>query len=350
MPAGRVTNDPTNYFAIAQQSALNSDGTVWYFTKHMTGTGFDVAVDVSSERVGGSGREVGLRYRTKVTADGTFVAYAQPDFVGRVAALALFQDTVAAGPSQLNTAYYSTHSIFSGASVPLYFTAEQTYADITERTGNNVLSSLKFEGEKGKPITVTAAFMSGGTPHSTVSPQSPTREAAFPFMYPGGSACILVTGSAISPGAASSIELTKWSVEAKTQLDGDIQTNALNREDMLVLNNDYEVNATAKYINNGIWEQIVYSGGSNVPTGLLAAGQFTFYTQSGDSLYGKPNLSSVMLFCPFIEFPSVKVNRLDPDGKTMYLDISGATRNIGTSSLQITVVTPASTSYAISTT
>lgn len=348
--AGRATNDPSNYFAIAQQSAKDTDGTVFYFTKHMSGTGFDVAVAQSSERVGGSGHEVGLRYRTKVTADGAFVQYAQPDFVGRVSALALFQDTVVAGPSNVGVPYYSTHSIFSGASVALYFTAEQAWADMVERTGNCLISSLKFEGDAGKPVKITAAFMSGGTPHSLAGAQSPVREAAFPLMYPGGSAAITFQGSGVGLGQASSTQLTKWSLEAKNNLDGNIQTNALNREDMIWLTSDYDIDATVKYINSGVWEQINYGGGSQVPTGLLTSGAFTFYTQEAGTRFGAPDLSSMLLFAPYIEFPSVKVNRLEPDGQTMYLDVVGSTRNIGTSSLQITVVSPASTSYALSTT
>jgi hypothetical protein len=352
-PAGRATNDPTNYFAIAQQSAKDVDGTTWYFTKHLGGSGFDVDPTVSSEYEGGAGREIGLRYRTKVTADGSFVAYARPDLAGRTGALALFQDTVVAGPSAATPShgYFSTHSIFSGASIPLYFTAEQQWADVTERTGNCVVSSWKAEGEAGKPIKITTAFMSGGTPHSTFSPQVAVREAPFPLMYPGGSAAITFQGSGVGLGAASSVQITKWSVEAANKLDGDIQTNALNREDMILLTQDYNVNATIKYINAAAWEQIVYGGGSTVPTGPLANGAFTFYTQETGYRGVDPDLSSLQIFLPFVEaVQAPKVNRLEPDGATMYLDWAGASRQIGTSSLQLTVVSAASTSYALSTT
>jgi hypothetical protein len=51
-----------------------------------------------------------------------------------------------------------------------------------------------------------------------------------------------------------------------------------------------------------------------------------------------------------VEFTSVKVNRLDPDGKTMYVDFVASTRGIGTQSLQSTVISGASTAYTLSTT
>lgn len=355
LPQGRVTNDPTNYLAIGLQSGKDVDATNFYFLKHLDGSGFDVAVNFSSERVGGSGREIGLRYRTKVTADGQYVAYAQPDFAGRVLTAALWQDTVVAGPSQgVGNPYYSTHSIFSGASTPLYQTVDQNWADETERTANCVISDLKLEGEAGKPVKITAQFVSGGTPHVLATQLTPAREGTFPFMVAGGSVAILAAGSSFGGGAAngqgggyglgaSSLQVTKWALEIKNQVDDAIQTNALNREDVLVLNQDYDFTGTFKYINSAFWNEVNYAGGSTVPTGLPENGQFFFYTST-------PSQQSLSLFAPFIEFTSVKVNRLDPDGKTIYLDYAASTRNIGTSSLQCTVVSGASTSYALSTT
>lgn len=349
LPAGRVTNDPTNYFAIGLQSAKDVDATNFYFTKHLDGTGFDVDVTASSEREGGSGREIGLRYRTKVTADGQYVAYARPDFLGRVLTAALWQDTVTAGPSQgVGNPYYSTHAINSGASLPLYQTCEQAWADETERVANCIVSDLKLEGEAGKPVKVTAQFVSGGTPHTQAVNLTAAREAAFPLMIPGGSVAIVAGGTAFSGGGgygigASSLQVTKWALDIKNAVDDAIQTVALNREDVLVLTSDYDFSGTVKYINNALWNTIWYGQGSQVPTGTLEDGQFYFNTTN-------PSQMSATILAPFVEFTGLKVNRLDPDGKTMYLDWTASTRNIGTQSLQCTVVSGASTSYALSTT
>src|SRR5215469_9756302 len=148
LPPGRVTNDASNYFAIGLQSEKGVDATVFYFLKHLNGTGFDTTTTVNSERIGGVGREIGLRYRTKVTADGQYIAYAQPDFCGRVLAAAIGADVVTAGPSQgEKNPYYSTHKIFTGStagSTPLpYQTIEQSWAEEVERTGNCLISSAK---------------------------------------------------------------------------------------------------------------------------------------------------------------------------------------------------------------
>src|SRR5581483_9843110 len=119
LPAGRVTNDPSNYFAIGLQSAKDVTATTWYFTKHLDGSGFDVAVDTSSERIGGSGREGGLRYRKKVTADGQYVSYADPDFVGRVAYAALGTETIASSGGLYQ------HTLVSGGSLLPYQSVQQ---------------------------------------------------------------------------------------------------------------------------------------------------------------------------------------------------------------------------------
>lgn len=333
---GRVTNDPTNYFAIGLQSAKDVDATTFYFMKHLDGTGFDVKPDVSSERVGGSGREVGLRYRTKVTADGAYNQYAQSDFAGRVLYAALGTDTVTAGPSNASLQLYN-HQIVSGGSLLPYQTVEQGWADEVERTGNCLISDLKLEGEAGKPVKITGQFVSGGTPHTQSAALVPARESNELLMVPGGSTAI--TAQFGGAAGASSTQVTKWSVEIKNSLDDNIQTNALNREDVLWLNADYDIDGTFKYINNSFWNQVQYGGGSQVPTGFLTNGAFTFFTAG-------PSGTSLKLFAPFVEFTSVKVNRLDPDGKTMYMDFMASTRGIGTQSLQCTVVSPTAGAYS----
>lgn len=347
LPAGYVTNTPTNYFAFGLQSAKDVTATVFYFTKHLDGSGFDVDVTANSERIGGAGREIGLRYRTKVTADGSLVAYAQPDFLGRIMAAAFNQDTVTAGPSQgTGNAYYSTHLLTSGQSQLGYYTLQQQWADACEQVTNGVFSSVKMETEAGKPVKVTAQFITGGTPTAQVTAQNPVREAAFPFMVPGASTAIVTNpypgGTATG---ASSLQITKSSVEIKNQLDDNIQTVQLQREDVLWLNLDMDIDGTLKYINQSFWDQVQYGGGSVVPTGILTNGAFYFYAQN-------PSSMSTLIYSPFVEFQKVKVNRLDPDGKTMYLDFTASTRGgqIATPSLQVTVISGASTAYNVSTT
>ncbi len=339
LPAGRVTNDTANYFAFGLQSAKDTDASTFYFMKQLSGTGFDVKVDASSERVGGVGREIGLRYRTMVTGDGQYVQYAQSDFLGRVIYAATgTPDVVTAGPSNPALVLYN-HQLGSGASLLPYQTVEQNWADATERTGNCLIASLKLEGEAGHPVKATAQFVSGGTPHTQSTQLTPARESNELLMVPGGSVAITATGGLTAGVGATSLQVTKWSLEIKNELDDKIQTVALNREDVLWLNADYDVDGTCKYINDAFWYAVQYGGGSQVPTGFLTNGNFTFYTAG-------PSGTSVKLFTPFVEFTAVKVNRLDPDGKTMYLDFTASTRQIGSQSFQATIVSPTAGLYS----
>lgn len=336
---GRVTNDPSNYFAFGLQSAKDVDASNFYYLKQLDGTGFDVDVTQSRERVGGVGREVGLVYRTKVTADGQFISYAQPDFIGRVLYGALGTDTVTASAGGLYT-----HQLVSGASLLPYYTCEQNWADETERTGNCMFSDVKLEGEAGKPVKVTVQFISGGTPHVNATQLVPVREGGNPIMIPGGSVAMIVNGSTYGGGGgygagASSVQITKWSTDIKNALDDGIQTNSLNREDVLWLTADYSIDGTLKYINNIIWNNLQYGGGSTVPTGVLSSGQFFFSSST-------PSGTGLTLIAPFVEFSNVKVNRLDPDGKTMYLDFTAETRNIGSTALVANVVSTTAGLYS----
>lgn len=342
LPQGRVTNDPSNYIAIALQSAKDTDGTTFYFLKHLDGSGFDVSTDYSSERLGGAGREVALRYRTKVTADGQVAAYADPDFIGRILYGVLGTDTVTQASLGVGASLYN-HVIVSGQSVLPYYTVEQAWADETERTTNCLWSDVKLEGNAGKPVMVTAQFISGGTPHTQGTTLSPTRESnPVPFMIPGGSVAITATGGLSSGVGATSLQVSKWSIDIKNTLDDGIQTVALNREDVTWLNLDIDIDGTFKYTNKTFWEAVQYGGASQVPTGALTSGAFTFFTQ----LPSTPSLGGLKLFAPYVEFTALKVNRLDPDGKTMWIDYTASTKNIGTQSLQTTVTNLTSTAYS----
>jgi hypothetical protein len=158
-------------------------------------------------------------------------------------------------------------------------------------------------------------------------------------MVPGGSVAITADYAGVAGGGASSLQVTKWSTEIKNTLDDAIQTISLNREDVLWLNTDYDCDGTFKYINQAFWDQVQYGGGTEVPTGFLTNGNFTFYTAGSSG-------TSLKIFLPFVEFTALKVNRLDPDGKTMYVDWTASTRNVGTQSFQATVVSPTAGAYS----
>lgn len=334
---GRSTAELQNYFAMGVQGAKDQDAGTFYYFKHLSGTGFDTTQEVSSEREGGAGREINLNYKTIVHADGQVAAYARPDAAGRLLTWALGMDTASVLVASTANGALVRHTIVPGTQLP-YLTADQGYADEVERTTNCLISDLSIEGEAGRPVRFTAQFVSGGSPHIGTAFLSPVREAGQPLMYPGASAWMTAAGAL--GAAASSIELTKFRVEIRNGIDDGIQTTGLNREDLVWLTADFSIDGTVKYENNDLWDAINYGGGTQVPI-ALATGSFQFFTPhipSGGS-------QNMLVAIPLVEYTAVRVNRLDPDGRTMYLDFTGMTTKNATNSIYAQIVSAATGAY-----
>lgn len=343
---GRATNEPANYFAFAVQSAVNVEGTSFYFTKHLSGTGFDTTSEFKAERVGGAGREVGLIYKTMIKADGSLVTYGWPDGTGRLMAAALGTDetSVLVATSSAANELVKHHIVPGSATLP-YLTMDQTWADETERTTNCQFTEVKVEGQEGQPVKFTAPFISGGSPRVMAAELTPTRESGTPFMYPNASAAVQVfSGAAGAQGKATSSELSKFAFTIKNTLDEGIQTLALNRTDAVWETVDFNLDGTLKYTDRNIWNQVNYYGGSQVSI-QLATGSFDFFSAQSSSAS-----QSFRLSVPILVFGSVKVNRLDPDGKTMWLDFTALTQGGPTVACYADVVTRATGAYTSATT
>lgn len=342
---GKPTNEPANYFAFAVQSAINVAGTSFYFTKHLNGTGFDVATDTNQERLGGGGREVGLIYKSKVTSDGSLVTYGWPDGTGRLSTAALGTDEVTAIVATSSAERLYKHHIVSGGATLPYLTVEQAWADETERATNCQLTELKIEGAQGLPVKFTAPFISGGSVTVQSANLTPARESGTPFMYPGASAAVQVFSGGIGPaGKGTSSELTKFDVTIKNTLDETIQTLALTRTDVVWETVDFNVDGTLKYTDRNLWNQVNYYGGTQVSISL-ATGSFDFFAAQSSAAS-----QSVRISAPILVFSAVKVNRLNPDGQTMMLDFTAMTQAGPTPSVYIDVLSQATAAYTLSTT
>lgn len=300
---GQSTNQPGNYIAIGLQSAKDTEATSFYFLKHLDGSGFDVEPDIERVREGGDGQEIGLSWRKMVKADGQLVQFARPDAIGAVLKGILGQSTLtgtAAGP-------FADVTINPVASLP-YHTVDQKWADEQERSTNVKLTSADIEFEAGMPLRVTAGFVGGGTGYRPTTALTPvTRESGKPITYQ--------LASVVLTAAATGLRVTKGKISIRRTVDDTIQTTGLFREDVVELNQDYDVDLTARYEDAGAWRRAHYNGGSMVPIDLATAALSFFNWQSGGS-------GSLRMEMPLLEVIGMKVNKLDPDGKTMFLDVS----------------------------
>lgn len=313
MPAGFPTNDPNNYIAFGKQSALDTDATTFHFFKHLDGSGFDVDEDSERIREGGDGQQAALSYRTNVKADGNIIALGRKNTAARLWAAVLGSDAIASAP----VASLARHTAAPVASLA-YFTIEQRYADAIERNLNCQITTLTVEGEAGKPWQYTAAFLGGGTVtfRDVASALTPARETDKPFFYPNGS-------YQFDGFASYGAQVTKWKVEVQRNVDDAIQTTGLNRSDLVPLNFDVNVDATIKYTSKDWYQRVQYSSGSSVPV-QYATGSIDFaqvqQVMTASGLFAS-GLQRIVV--PLLEWVDAKVNKLDPDGKTMYLDVVG---------------------------
>jgi hypothetical protein len=296
---GRATNDPANYIALGKQTAKDVEATTFYYLKHLDGSGFDIDPDIGSERTGGDGQEIGFTYRQMVKADGNLVSYAWPEWVGRALAAVLGQDTPSLIVSPL-----TDHTLVPVASLP-YFTVEQKWADINERNTNCKVTSVDIEFEAGKPIKVSAAIVGGGTVWIPTAVLTPARESGDPLMYPLSSIALT--------GMATGLKVTKGKISIKRGVDDGIQTVGIAREDVVELNQDYQLDLTCKYEDSLMYKNALFNGGTAVISDLATM---------GFSLFQAVGSQSMRIDMPLLEISGFKVNRLDPDGKTMYGDLA----------------------------
>lgn len=298
---GRPTNEPSNYLALGVQSAKDAEATNFRFFRQLDGSGFTVDPDATSEREGGDGQEVGLRYKTLVKSDGAVNANARPDAFAQLLTAVLGQDSVASIAALLHD-----HTITPAASLP-YYTADQRWADEVERTTNVQFTGLDIEFEAGRPLKLTGQFISGGSvvQRDIASALTPVREAGEPFFYPAAS---------VWADGAGTAKVSKGRVSIKRALDEGIQTNALSRHDVVPLNFDIDADLTLLYEDRAFYRKVRYTpAGSQVPIALATGALGIFVPLASHS---------ARLEMPLLHWTGAAVNKLDPDGKTMWLDVA----------------------------
>lgn len=323
------TNQPSDYFAIGFQSAKGTEATSYHFTRHQDGTAIDLTEDVQSEREGGGGQEVGFRYKSMLKADGQVNenARAEAAMVGFLGALGKTAFTFQPGTMGIATGFMGKR-ITTNPTLP-YLTAEQRFADQIERVSDAKVTSLELSGEAGRPLKLSYSILGGGTPYNRAigSALTPNRETNDPVFFPQGSYAI---------DGAGTTKITKFSAKISRSLDDSIQTTTLFREDLVELNADYDLDFTLKYEDPTLYKKIKFAGGTVVPI-ALATGSFGIFS-TNTVASGAAGWAALDVDFPLIQYVGAKVNKLDPDGKTVYLDVSAMTIAGPTNSVVVDVL------------
>lgn len=314
---GRSTNEPSNYIAFAFQADQTTEGTTFNFLRHLDGSGADIDEQIESVREGGDGQEVGLRYKTAITFDGSLVHNSRPEIGARLDAAALGADTAGALPGIASAASScNLHTAVPTSKLP-YMTIDQLWADVLERGVGAQITGMTVEFEQGRPLKVTHEFMTGGTSYRrpVASALTPTRESGQPFMYPNASVAFQGAGA-----SGANTKLTKGKITLSRNLDGDIRTTGLNREDVVGQTMDVQVEGTLKYESaSTMYDPAHYNvGGSQIPFDL-ATGAFQISAVFGSGTQIRQKIYGINQF----HYTQARVNKLDPEGKTMYIDFVG---------------------------
>lgn len=314
------SNDPRNYAAIGKQSAAGTEATVFNFPKFLNDTVVKAEEETESIFEGGDGQVQGLHFKKWVKADGELEVFARPLTFAYLSAFAM--GSAVAVPSTA-AADIASHCYVPNATLPA-LTIEHAFAggNEIERVSDAVISGITIEGEAGMPWKVNVPFIGGGTYYyrdGSASALTASLEGALPGIYQNGA--VLIDG-------ATSLDVRKFTVQFERKIDDNLYTNQMFRRTVVPLTQECTVTAQVIFQSNALWKKIKYGTGS-MPSLNLATGAFS--ARAG-------NLASSQLLgvdVPCLNYTNVALNRLNPDGETVVMDVTGKAVKSATGILQL---------------
>jgi hypothetical protein len=313
---GYSSADPRNYLAIGRQADATTEATSFKFLKYLGDSGFDVGITAESVFEGGDGQDQGLHYRSQTRPDGSFDVYVRPDAFAFLSAYVL-----GSGVTPASTAAIASHLYTPNATMP-YLTVEQAWGggNKIDRVSGALLTGMTVTGEAGAPWRITTPFVGGGTPYyrdGAASALSPSLETGDPAMYAGGA--YLVNG-------ATEVDIRRFTYNFARSVDDGLFTVNTFRRKVVPLSRTVSLDFQMIWQDQSIYNQIAYGGGSVTPESL-ATGSF----------HAERRLTASQLVAidvPNLRYTSVGVNRLEPDGQTVVLDVSAMGVKAGTGIVQ----------------
>jgi hypothetical protein len=318
---GYSSADPRNYLAIAKQKSATEEATTGFkFLKYLGDSGIKHDIEAQSVFEGGDGQDQGLHYRAKTKPDGQAVAYARPDMFTFLSAWALGSAAAVGTSAGVGTSIYTPN-----ATVP-YLTVEQSWGggNQIDRVMSAILTGFQVEAEAGAPWKVTCPIIGGGTPYyrdGAASALSAVLESGDPAMYAGGA--YLIDG-------ATQLDITRFTYNFTRNVDDDLFTVDTFRRKVVPLSRTVSVDFQLLWQDQAIYRNIQYGGGSFVPPNLATGAFHAERKLTGSQL--------IAIDVPLLRYTSVEVNRLEPDGQTVVLDVSAMGAKGGTGIVQHTVV------------
>jgi len=311
------SNDPRNYLALGRQADFDTEATAFKFVKYLGNSGFNVELESESVYEGGDGQDHGFHYRSKTRADGQVEGYVRPEMFTYLAAWAM-----GSAANVGTNVGIGSNCYVPNATVP-FLTVEQAWGggNQIDRIRSAILTGINVEGEAGQPWRITAPFIGGGTPYyrdGVASALTPVLESGDPAMYAGGA--YLING-------ATSLDIRRFSYSFERNVDDDLYTTETFRRKVVPLSRSVSLDFQVIYQDSTLYKSVVYGGGSVVPQSLATGAFRAFRVLTASQM--------VQIDVPNLTYLSVDVNRLEPDGQTVVLDVSAMGVRAGTSITQL---------------
>lgn len=319
------SSDPRNYLAVGRQADADTAATAFKFVKYLGDSGFNVELDSESIYEGGDGQDHGHHYRARTRADGQITANVRPDTFTYLSAWAM-----GSGAAIGTSAGVGTSIFVPNATIPA-LTVEQAWGggNQIERTHNAILTGWQLEGEAGGLWRLTTPFISGGTPvwrDGVASALTPVLESGDPVSYAGG-AYLAIPSSNGNNG--TTIDIRRFAVNFERQVDDGLYTTETFRRKVVPLTRSLEVTFQLIFQDANLYRNIVYGGaGASVVPQSLATGAF-----HAERILTGSQMCAVDV--PNLRYTGVGVNRLEPDGQTVVMDVSAMGVKAGTGIIQV---------------
>lgn len=218
-------------------------------------------------------------------------------------------------------------SIFTPNATQRFLTVEGAWGggNQIDRVMSALLTGFQVEGNAGEPWKVTTPYVGGGTPYyrdGAASALSPVLETGDPAMYAGGAYLI---------GGATEIDILQWNYNFARNVDDGLFTTSQFRRKVVPLSYTVSLDMQVILQTQAYYKNFEYGGGSMVPNTLATT---AFHAER--QLVGSQLLA---IDVPYLRVTNVNVNRFNPDGETVVLDISAmGVKSAGTGIVQHTSV------------
>lgn len=315
------TADTRNYLAIGQQTARGTEATTFTFAKYNAESGFEVEQEFETEAESGDGQNEGLAYKTFIKADPQLSGNLRPDIFTRLSAYICGSQVA---PPSVGAAAVATHVFTPNATIP-YLTIEQAYlgGNTIDRVVDCIAKSVTISGEAGKPWKYAAEFVGGGTVYGrngAASALTATYEANGPYMYAGGAYVL---------DGATSLDVEKFEFKFERVLDEDLFTVSPFRRAVVALKQKVSLDSTYIVEDDDLYQKVKFgaAGGTVIPVNL-STGAFAAQSIGQSSQMARIDI-------PLLYHVDAKLNRLDPDAKTVKIDLVSMGVKGGTGILQL---------------